>query len=399
MRRLWLIFAQACTISLAVLFVVSTLKPEWLSRAVPMVKEVVMVQEDTSADLLQTSASASRMQGGFVSHAEAVKKAMPSVVNLYSAKESRSRHPMLSDPLLRRFFGQQQDTPQKTFSLGSGVIVSAQGYILTNNHVVEGADLIDLVMTDGRRLTGKIVGTDPDTDLAVLKVDADHLPAITLGNDEQLQVGDPVLAIGNPFGVTNTVTSGIVSALGRNSLGINEYENFIQTDAAINPGNSGGALINSAGNLVGINTAIFSRTGGTMGIGFAIPVSLAKPVMEQIIESGQVTRGYMGVVFTQAGPVRPGRPPAQVSKGALIRDVVPGGPADRAGLRSGDLVVAINGKPTDDAATLRNQISSMSPGTRTPLKVARGGDEVMLEIEVAKRPKQFARAPSDDSSP
>ena len=340
MRRLWLIFAQACTICLALLFVVSTLRPEWLSRAVPIVKEVVTVQEDSTPDVVPTSAhtagapgapAAAGAPGAPISYADAVRKAMPSVVNLYTAKEFRSRSPMLSDPLLRRFFGQQLDTPQKTFSLGSGVIVSAQGYILTNNHVVEGADLIDLVMTDGRRFTGKIVGTDPDTDLAVLKIDGEHLPAITLGNDEHLQVGDPVLAIGNPFGVNNTVTSGIVSALGRNSLGINEYENFIQTDAAINPGNSGGALINASGNLVGINTAIFSRTGGTMGIGFAIPVSLAKPVMEQIIESGQVTRGYMGVVFTQIGS-GPGRPPAAAptAKGALIRDVVPGGPAARA---------------------------------------------------------------------
>ncbi len=397
MRRLWLIFAQACTICLALLFVVTTLKPEWLSRAVPMVKEVVMVQEDSTPDVVPASLAsraAGPPAGNLVSHADAVRKAMPSVVNLYSSKEFRSRHPMLSDPLLRRFFGQQMDTPQKTFSLGSGVIVSPQGYILTNNHVVEGADTIDLVLTDGRRFTGKIVGTDPDTDLAVLKIDADHLPAVTLGNDEQLQVGDPVLAIGNPFGVTNTVTSGIVSALGRNSLGINEFENFIQTDAAINPGNSGGALINASGNLVGINTAIFSRTGGTMGIGFAIPVSLAKPVMEQIIETGHVTRGYMGVVFSQIG-ARPGRPQPQLEKGALIREVVPGGPAQRAGLKSGDVVVAVNGKPTDDAATLRNQISAMSPGTRAPLKVTRGGDEVLLEIEVAKRPKQYARGPEE----
>ena len=396
MRRLWLIFAQACTICLALLFVISTLKPEWLSRAVPIAREVVLVQEDPTPDVVPASESGKMpvVPGQLVSHADAVKKAMPSVVNLYSAKEFRSRHPMLSDPLLRRFFGQQMDTPQKTFSLGSGVIVSAQGYILTNNHVVEGADIIDLVLTDGRRYTGRIVGTDPDTDLAVLKIDADNLPAITLGNDEQLQVGDPVLAIGNPFGVTNTVTSGIVSALGRNALGINEFENFIQTDAAINPGNSGGALINSSGNLIGINTAIFSRTGGTMGIGFAIPVSLARPVMEQIIESGQVTRGYMGVVFSQIGS-RPGRPPAQQERGALIREVVPGGPAARAGLRRGDIVVAINGKPTDDAASLRNQISAMPPGTRAPLKVSRGGDEVLLEIEVAKRPKQLARSPDD----
>ena len=396
MRRLWLIFAQACTVSLAVLFVVSTLKPEWLSRSVQSGSQVVMVQEDASPAMVPTAAHlTTHISGAPMSYAEAVKKAMPSVVNLYSSKENRSRHPMLSDPLLRRFFGQQPDTgPQKTFSLGSGVIVSAQGYILTNNHVVEGADTIDLVMTDGRRLTGKIVGTDPDTDIAVLKVDADHLPAITLGNDELLQVGDPVLAIGNPFGVTNTVTSGIVSALGRNSLGINEYENFIQTDAAINPGNSGGALINASGNLIGINTAIFSRTGGTMGIGFAIPVSLAKPVMEQIIETGQVTRGYMGVVFSQiASPAD--RLLARIEKGALIRDVLPGGPAARAGLKSGDVVVEIDGKPTDDAVSLRNHISSMAPGSRAPLRVTRAGGEVMLQIEVAKRPKQLARAPEE----
>ena len=400
MRRLWLIFAQACTICLALLFVISTLKPEWLSRAVQTTSQVVMMQEESASagagapGIVQ--ASSHMMTGMPISYAEAVKKAMPSVVNLYSAKEFRTRHPMLSDPLLRRFFGQQMDQgQQKTFSLGSGVIVSPQGYILTNNHVVEGADTIDLVTTDGRRFTGKIVGTDPDTDIAVLKIDGDHLPAITLGNDELLQVGDPVLAIGNPFGVTNTVTSGIVSALGRNSLGINEYENFIQTDAAINPGNSGGALINSSGNLIGINTAIFSRTGGTMGIGFAIPVSLAKPIMEQIIETGHVTRGYMGVVFSQIGGGPPGRPAVRSEKGALIRDVVPGGPADRAGLRSGDIVVGINGKTTDDAATLRNQISGMAPGSRAPLKVSRGGDEVRLEIEVARRPKQLARAPDE----
>ena len=397
MRRLWLIFAQACTICLALLFVVTTLKPEWISRAGPS-GSVVMVQEQPAPATIvpiSVSGSARAPTNGY---AEAVKKAIPSVVNLYSSKEMRPRHPMLSDPLLRRFFGQQPDPgPQKTFSLGSGVIVSAQGYVLTNNHVVEGADSIELVMADGRRLTGKIVGTDPDTDLAVLKVNAENLPAITLGNDEALQVGDPVLAIGNPFGVTNTVTSGIVSALGRNSLGINEYENFIQTDAAINPGNSGGALIDANGNLIGINTAIYSRTGGTMGIGFAIPISLAKPVMEQIIETGQVTRGYMGVVYSELNAETVKALDAKSDKGALIREVVPGSPADRAGLRTGDIVLAINGKATDDANTLRNQISGLSPGSRAPLRVARGPNEVLLQVEIAKRPKRPMRAP--DESP
>jgi serine protease DegQ len=393
MRRLWLIFAQACTVCLALLFVVTTLKPEWLSRA-GRPGNVVLVQEQSAAAIVQTASSGAAPHQ--ISYADAVKKAIPSVVNLYSSKEFRPRNPMLSDPLLRRFFGQQIDPgPQKTFSLGSGVIVSAQGYILTNNHVVEGADAIELVMADGRKLTGKIVGTDPDTDIAVLKVNADNLPAITLGNDEKLQVGDSVLAIGNPFGVTNTVTAGIVSALGRNQLGINEFENFIQTDAAINPGNSGGALIDSNGNLVGINTAIYSRTGGTMGIGFAIPVSLAKPVMEQIISTGQVTRGYMGVVFSELNAQTVRALDAKSDKGALIREVVPGSPAERAGLRSGDIVVSVNGKATDDATTLRNQISVLSPGTKAPLRVARGPNEVMLEIEVAKRPKQPMRAPEE----
>jgi serine protease DegQ len=317
---------------------------------------------------------------------------MPSVVNLYSAKEARSRHPMFSDPLLRRFFGLVPDAAgPKTFSLGSGVIVSDQGYVLTNLHVIEGGDLIEVVTQDGRKFAAKIVGTDPDTDLAVLKINADRLPAITLGNDELLQVGDPVLAIGNPFGVTNTVTSGIVSALGRNQLGINQFENFIQTDAAINPGNSGGALIDTSGNLVGINTAIYSRTGGTMGIGFAIPVSLAKPVMEQIIQTGQVVRGYIGVGFAELTPEMIRVLEAKTDKGAVIGQVVPGSPAERAGLRRGDIVVAVNDRPTTDVTALRNQISELPPGFRAPIRVARGSNELTLEVEVARRPRQPVR--------
>ncbi|MEP6703096.1 MAG: trypsin-like peptidase domain-containing protein [Betaproteobacteria bacterium] len=393
MRRLWLIFAQTCTVCLAVLFVVSTLKPDWLSR-VSRATSVVLVQEQSApATVAGQPAAIAPHQNGY---AEAVKKAIPSVVNLYSSKELRARHPMFADPLLRRFFGLQDPGPQKTFSLGSGVIVSSQGFVLTNNHVVEGGDLIELVTADGRKFSAKVVGADPDTDLAVLKVEADQLPAITLGNDEALQVGDAVLAIGNPFGVTNTVTSGIVSALGRNQLGINQFENFIQTDAAINPGNSGGALIDTSGNLIGINTAIYSRTGGTMGIGFAIPVSLAKPVMEQIIQSGQVTRGYIGVGFTDLTPEMIRVLDAKTDKGAVIGQVVPGGPAERAGLRRGDIVVAINNKPTGDVTSLRNQISALPPGTRAPIKVARGPSEVTLEVEVVKRPKQQQpRAPEE----
>jgi serine protease DegQ len=385
MRRLWLIFAQSCTVCLALLFVVSTLKPDWLSR-VGRATSVVLVTEQTASPVAPVAISSSPHQ---TSYAQAVKKAMPSVVNLYSAKEARARHPMFSDPLLRRFFGlQDPGSAPKTFSLGSGVIVSEQGYVLTNNHVIEGGDLIEVVTQDGRKFSAKVVGTDPDTDIAVLKVDADKLPAITLGNDEALQVGDSVLAIGNPFGVTNTVTSGIVSALGRNQLGINQFENFIQTDAAINPGNSGGALIDTSGNLIGINTAIYSRTGGTMGIGFAIPVSLAKPVMEQIIQTGQVVRGYIGVGFAELTPEMVRVLDAKTDKGAVIGQVMPGGPAERAGLKRGDIVVAINNKPTGDVTTLRNQISELPPGTRAPIRVARGANEVTLEVEVAKRPRQ-----------
>jgi serine protease DegQ len=392
MRRLWLIFAQTCTVCLAVLFVVSTLKPDWISR-VGRATSVVLVQEQVApASTAVSDASPAPHQN---TYAQAVKKAIPSVVNLYSAKENRARHPMFADPILRRFFGQQDPGPQKTFSLGSGVIVSEQGYVLTNNHVIDGGDLIELVTAEGRKYSAKVVGTDPDTDLAVLKVDAEKLPAITLGNDESLQVGDAVLAIGNPFGVTNTVTSGIVSALGRNQLGINQFENFIQTDAAINPGNSGGALIDTNGNLVGINTAIYSRTGGTMGIGFAIPVSLAKPVMEQIIQSGQVTRGYIGVGFAELTPEMMRVLDAKTDKGAVIGHVVPGGPAEKAGLRRGDIVVAINNRPTGDVTTLRNQISDLPPGTRAPIKVARGTSEVTLEVEVAKRPRQPVRGPEE----
>jgi serine protease DegQ len=390
MRRLWLIFAQTCTVCLALLFVVSTLKPDWLSR-VGRATSVVLVQEQSALPSANGDPSAPHQN----SYAQAVKKAMPSVVNLYSSKELRPRHPMFADPLLRRFFGLQEPGPQKTFSLGSGVIVSEQGYVLTNNHVVEGGDLIELVMQDGRKFAAKIVGADPETDLAVLRINADKLPAITLGNDENLQVGDAVLAIGNPFGVANTVTSGIVSALGRNQLGINNFENFIQTDAAINPGNSGGALIDTSGNLIGINTAIFSRTGGTMGIGFAIPVSLAKPVMEQIIQTGQVTRGYIGVGFAELTPQMIRVLDAKTDKGAVIGEVVPGGPAERAGLQRGDIVVAINNKPTANVTSLRNQISELPPGTRAPIKVARGSNEVTLEVEVAKRPKLQGRPPDE----
>ena len=268
LRRIWLVFAQACTLCLAALFVVSTLRPDLLSRAADKSAPVVLLQE-TSTPVVTPSVA---------TFSDAAKKAMPSVVGIYTSKEMRQRGPLADDPLLRRYFPDLAERlpKQRATSLGSGVIVSAEGYVLTNNHVIDGADDIQIVLADGRRLGARVRGTDPESDLAVLKADGDNFPAITFGALERVQVGDFVLAIGNPFGFGNTVTLGIVSALGRNHLGINRFEDFIQTDAAINPGNSGGALVDTAGNLIGINSTIFSQSGGSLGIGFAIPVSLAR---------------------------------------------------------------------------------------------------------------------------
>ena len=261
---------------------------------------------------------------------------MPAVVNIYTSKEMRQRTPLADDPLLRRYFPDLAERlpRQRATSLGSGVIVSPEGYVLTNNHVIEGADDIQLVLADGRRIAARVRGTDPESDLAVLKADGDNLPAITFGALDRVQVGDFVLAIGNPFGFGNTVTLGIVSALGRNHLGINRFEDFIQTDAAINPGNSGGALVDTAGNLIGINSTIFSQSGGSLGIGFAIPVSLARTVLEQIIKDGEVTRGWLGIEpqDVTAEVARPAR--ARRASGVLIRgDRSANGPADRAGIQ------------------------------------------------------------------
>src|SRR5688500_8670386 len=288
MHRLWLIFAQAATVAVAVLFVVSTFRPEWLPARGGASLAVVQ-QAPTTGPLPAVPAG-----GPFNT---AVQRAQPSLVNISASKEIRApRHPLLNDPLFRRFFGDQPaDEAQRTSSLGSGVIVSSAGYVLTNHHVVEAADEIEVALHDGKKLLAKVVGNDPDTDLAVLRIDAENLPSITFGSSDALRVGDVVLAIGNPFNFGQTVTAGIVSALGRTGLGINTFENFIQTDAAINPGNSGGALVDAGGNLVGINTAIFTRSGTSSGIGFAIPVSTAKMVLEQIVKSGSVTRGWIGV--------------------------------------------------------------------------------------------------------
>src|SRR3954464_4878632 len=380
--RLWLIFAQAATIAVAVLFVVSTFRPEWLpARTSP---KLALVQQSTGPQ-----PTASRVG----SYYDAVRRATPSVVNIFTSKEVRSpRHPLLNDPTFRRFFGDQSpDEAQRASSLGSGVIVSTSGYVLTNHHVVEAADEIEVALADGKKLLAKVVGNDPETDLAVLRLNAENLPAVTFGSSDALRVGDVVLAIGNPFGVGQTVTSGIVSALGRTGLGINTFENFIQTDAAINPGNSGGALIDAGGNLVGINTAIFSRSGGSMGIGFAIPVSTAQMVLEQIVKTGSVTRGWIGVEVQEITP-----PVAESFKlgnvrGALIAGVLRGGPADKAGVKPGDVLTEVEGKPVGDPSAMLNLVAALPPGTSAKMTLKRQGRDVEASVTVVRRPKPPAR--------
>ena len=379
MHRLWLIFAQAATVAVAVVFVVTTFRPEWLPTRGT---QVAVVQQAPTTGPLPTA-----VQMG--SYHEAVQRAAPSVVNIFTSKEIRSpRHPLLNDPTFRRFFGDQlPDESQRASSLGSGVIVSASGFVITNHHVVEAADEIEVALADGKKLLAKVVGNDPETDLAVLRVNADNLPAITFGSSDALKVGDVVLAIGNPFAVGQTVTGGIVSALGRTGLGINTFENFIQTDAAINPGNSGGALIDAGGNLVGINTAIFSRSGGSMGIGFAIPVSTAKMVLEQIVKSGSVTRGWIGVEVQEITPAISESFKLGVQRGALIANVLRGGPADRAGVRQGDVLMEVEGKPVADPSAMLNLIAALQPGAPAKMKLKRQGQEVEATVNVGRRPK------------
>jgi serine protease DegQ len=314
---------------------------------------------------------------------------MPTVVNIYSSKALPARSTVPDDSPLRRFFPGLGEPPgRRATSLGSGVIVSADGYVLTNHHVVEGADDIQLVLNDGRQVTAKIRGTDPDSDLAVLKTDAGALPAITFGTTEALQVGDVVLAIGNPFGFGNTVTLGIVSALGRNHLGINRFEDFIQTDAAINPGNSGGALVDAAGNLVGINSTIYSQSGGSMGIGFAIPVSLARSVLDQIVRDGEVTRGWLGIEpQSLTRDLVEGLALGRVD-GVMIRGLQENGPAQKAGVHLRDVIVEIGGRPTPDVPQLLARIAELPPGSSARVKVWREGKLVDVDVTVARRPKR-----------
>jgi serine protease DegS len=337
---------------------------------------------------LQQAPQTSAVVQGPVTYADAVVIAAPAVVNLYTTKViNKPAHPLFEDPQFRRYFGDNGPKQRRMeSSLGSGVIMSPEGYILTNNHVTTGADQIVVALRDGRETLARVVGSDPETDLAVLKIDLKSLPAITLGRSDGLRVGDVALAIGNPFGVGQTVTMGIISATGRNQLGLNSYEDFIQTDAAINPGNSGGALVDANGNLTGINTAIFSKSGGSQGIGFAIPVKLAMEVMKSIIEHGQVIRGWLGI---EVQPLTKelaesfgltGRP------GIVVAGIFRDGPAQKAGLQLGDVILSINGEPAGDGRKSMNQVARIKPTDKVAILVMRNGKEIKLAAEIGLRP-------------
>ncbi len=382
MRRIWLIFAQAVTVCLAILFVVVTLRPDWLSRADKQGAVVGQVSPSPVSSAAQSGAAPG-------SYADAVALAAPAVVNIHTTKRVAAPRIVLPpDPVLRKFFEQMPGykQQQQSTSLGSGVIVSATGHVLTNFHVINGADEIVVALHDGRQASAKVVGVDPDSDLAVLKVELTGLQALRFMVDDMPRVGDVVLAIGNPFGVGQTITMGIVSALGRQGLGINTYENFIQTDAAINPGNSGGALIDSLGRLVGINTAIYSKTGGSLGIGFAIPAVAAQKVLEQIVAYGHVKRGWLGIepqdmtadLARAFGLERP--------TGVIIAGLLRDGPGAKGGLRVGDIVQTMDGSPVGDTPKFMARIAAKEPGDKIDLGVYRNGKMQSLSVQAGLRP-------------
>ncbi len=377
---------QFATIGLAfafvLLFMFPSLRTDLSSQRDQNKKSVVEFRQ---------SPSSSHSDSTPVSYADAVARAAPAVVNIYTRKIiTETNRPSANDPISRYLFGQNAPHPhQRTVSsLGSGVIVSPQGYILTNNHVIAAADEIQVALQNGKTIQAKVVGADPETDLAVLKINLKNLPVITLGNSKALRVGDVVLAIGNPFGVGQTVTSGIISAIGRNMLGINAFENFIQTDAAINPGNSGGALITARGNLIGINTAIFSKSGGSQGIGFAIPMSLAKNVMTQIIEHGEVVRGWLGVVIQDLSPKLARSFGLKSYDGVILSNVMHNGPADKAGLHVGDVITKINNNNVNNVKQALKLISKVKPGSTVYLHIARQGKDFEITAIVGTRPHE-----------
>jgi serine protease DegQ len=387
MRRFWLLFAQTVTIALGLFMVLQVMRPGWLAGVAPRMQPV---GPSTPVGVLQAPP-----QPTVGSYRDAAGRAMPAVVNILTSKALPQNHPLLRDPFFRKFFGDRPSRDEQQLSLGSGVIVSPDGYILTNNHVVASADEIEVVLADGRKAPAKVVGTDPETDLAVIRIAAKNLPVIVLGHAEQARVGDVVLAIGNPFGVGQTVTMGIISAVGRNNLHINQFENFIQTDAAINFGNSGGALIDTSGNLIGINSAIYSQTGGSVGIGFAIPVTTAKSVMEAIIKNGQVVRGWIGIESQDITPELAESFGLGRQSGAIIAGVVHNGPADRAGMRPGDILLAVQGKDVADTNQMLTLIAQLAPGAKAKMTVMRKNRQSTVDVMVGKRP----RAPVEPEEP
>jgi Do/DeqQ family serine protease len=381
MKRFWLLFSQSVTVLLAAYFVVATLKPEWLGKR-SFTGGTISVIEAPVAPPGTVAAG---------SFAPAAKRAAPAVVSINTSTAAQP-HPNSNDPWFRFFFGERGGEARA--GLGSGVIVSAEGYVLTNNHVVEGADVIEVILNDARRTQAKVIGTDPETDLAILKIDLDKLPVMVLGSSDALQVGDQVLAIGNPFGVGQTVTSGIISALGRNQLGMSPLQEFIQTDAAINPGNSGGALVDTAGNLLGINTAIYSRSGGSMGIGFAVPVSTAKLVLEGIVRDGQVRRGWIGVEPNDLSPELAETFGVKTTAGVIITGVLQNGPAAQAGVRPGDVIAAVSGKAIGNVTELLSSVAALKPGEASEFEVLRREERLRLQVTPGVRPKpQRAQRP------
>ncbi len=378
MRKTWLIFSQTVTVAVAIVFVLATFRPGWIQSI------TVRSSLPDATVKVAPPRPALAASGSLMGFREAAQHAAPAVVSVLTSNK-QTRHPHSNDPWFRYFFGEQDGQPQS--GIGSGVIVSAEGYILTNNHVVEHMDDIEVMLIDGRRASAKVIGTDPDTDLAVLKIDLDPLPTITFGNSDELQVGDAVLAIGNPFGVGQTVTSGIVSALGRNQLGINTFENFIQTDAAINPGNSGGALVDTQGHLLGINTAIYSRSGGNMGIGFAIPVTTARQVLESIVKEGQVTRGWIGVEPSDLTPELAETFGVQSSQGVIITGVLQNGPAAMAGIRPGDVITRVAGKTVNNVTELLSSVAALKPGKTALFTLQRQDQALEITITPGVRPR------------
>lgn len=393
MHKTWLIFSQTVTVAVAVLFVVATLKPDWLGRRTALLPTPTVIQAPApapaepgasaaAAPSLSSAAVLAAVPGGF---AAAARAAGPAVVSV-TAQKASVRNPHLEDPAFRFFFGDRGGPTQPQIGLGSGVIVSPEGYLLTNQHVVAGADDIEVQLADGRQTRARLIGADAETDIAVLKIDLAPLPVVLIGDPTQLQVGDAVLAIGNPFNVGQTVTSGIVSALGRNRLGLSTFENFIQTDAAINPGNSGGALVDARGALVGINTAIFSQSGGSQGIGFAVPVDLAREVMEALVREGRVVRGWIGVVPRELTPEVAESLGLSVREGVLIRGVLQDGPASAAGMRPGDVVLRIGERSVKNEAELLKAVAALKPQSRVRVSVQRNEQRLELEVVVAARP-------------